>query len=204
MGASSSSRIGWFMKISRAFVQRCLISYSCSCTGLPGRLPRTVIEKSGKKRDDHQHRCLNKSKPQHSLGVKMRKRGHIFQPRQPFFPADPRQLMRNTAALLRLRLHAAGQPGPTLVLVLRRHPAWTAPCGVCMPLLYHAPDRRPNDTRHPPSNSRSMTESRSISVTVSAIARSGFSIVETLTEGARYECCWWKKQGPNVDPLRLR
>ena len=44
MGASSSNRIGWFMKISRAFVQRYLISYSCSCTGLPGRLPRTVIK----------------------------------------------------------------------------------------------------------------------------------------------------------------
>jgi hypothetical protein len=28
MGASSSRRIGWVMKISRAFVQRCLISYS--------------------------------------------------------------------------------------------------------------------------------------------------------------------------------
>lgn len=41
MGASSSSRMGWFMKISRAFVHRYLISYSCSCTGFPGRLPRT-------------------------------------------------------------------------------------------------------------------------------------------------------------------
>ncbi len=30
------------MKISRAFVHRYLISYSCSCTGLPGRLPRTA------------------------------------------------------------------------------------------------------------------------------------------------------------------
>jgi hypothetical protein len=30
MGASSSRRIGWLMKISRAFVQRNLISYSCS------------------------------------------------------------------------------------------------------------------------------------------------------------------------------
>jgi hypothetical protein len=29
------------MKISRALVQRYLISYSCSCTALPGRLPRT-------------------------------------------------------------------------------------------------------------------------------------------------------------------
>ena len=29
------------MKISRALVQRYLISYSCSCTGFPGRLPRT-------------------------------------------------------------------------------------------------------------------------------------------------------------------
>ena len=47
MGASSSNRMGWFMKISRAFVQRYLISYSCSCTGLPGRFPRTVIKKEG-------------------------------------------------------------------------------------------------------------------------------------------------------------
>lgn len=49
MGASSSNRIGWFMKISRAFVQRYLISYSCSCTGLPGRFPRTIKmeEKNG-------------------------------------------------------------------------------------------------------------------------------------------------------------
>lgn len=30
------------MKISRAFVQRYLISYSCNWTGFPGRLPRTV------------------------------------------------------------------------------------------------------------------------------------------------------------------
>ena len=41
MGASSSSRMGWLMKISRAFVQRYLISYSCSWTGFPGRFPRT-------------------------------------------------------------------------------------------------------------------------------------------------------------------
>ena len=41
MGASSSSKMGWLMKISRAFVQRYLISYSWSCTGFPGRLPRT-------------------------------------------------------------------------------------------------------------------------------------------------------------------
>lgn len=42
IGASSSSSIGWLMKISRAFVQRCLISYSASWTGFPGRLPRTA------------------------------------------------------------------------------------------------------------------------------------------------------------------
>jgi len=30
MGASNSSKIGWFMKISRALVHRYLISYSCS------------------------------------------------------------------------------------------------------------------------------------------------------------------------------
>jgi len=44
MGASSSRRIGCVIKISRAFVQRYLISYSWSCTGLPGRFPRTVNE----------------------------------------------------------------------------------------------------------------------------------------------------------------
>ena len=41
MGASSSSKMGWLMKISLAFVHRYLISYSWSCTGFPGRLPRT-------------------------------------------------------------------------------------------------------------------------------------------------------------------
>lgn len=55
MGASSSNRIGWFMKISRAFVQRYLISYSCSCTGLPGRFPRTV--KKREKKDTDQYSC---------------------------------------------------------------------------------------------------------------------------------------------------
>lgn len=30
------------MKISRAFVHRYFISYSASCTGFPGRLPRTA------------------------------------------------------------------------------------------------------------------------------------------------------------------
>lgn len=35
------------MKISRAFVQRNLISYSERFTGLPGRLPRTVDGKGG-------------------------------------------------------------------------------------------------------------------------------------------------------------
>lgn len=42
MGASNSRRMGWLIKISLAFVQRYFISYSCSCTGLPGRFPRTV------------------------------------------------------------------------------------------------------------------------------------------------------------------
>lgn len=37
--------MGWFIKISRALVQRNLISYSCSCTCFPGRLPRTVQER---------------------------------------------------------------------------------------------------------------------------------------------------------------
>lgn len=41
MGASSSSRMGWLMKISLAFVHRYLISYSANWTGFPGRLPRT-------------------------------------------------------------------------------------------------------------------------------------------------------------------
>ena len=42
MGASNSSRMGWLIKISLAFVHRYFISYSCSWTGLPGRFPRTV------------------------------------------------------------------------------------------------------------------------------------------------------------------
>lgn len=41
MGASSSRRMGCEMKISRALVQRYLISVSNSWTCLPGRLPRT-------------------------------------------------------------------------------------------------------------------------------------------------------------------
>jgi hypothetical protein len=41
IGASSSRRIGCEMKISRALVQRNLISCSRSCTCLPGLLPRT-------------------------------------------------------------------------------------------------------------------------------------------------------------------
>ena len=45
IGASSSSRIGWLMKISLAFVHKYLISYSASWTGFPGRLPRTVSRK---------------------------------------------------------------------------------------------------------------------------------------------------------------
>ena len=40
-GASSSRRMGWLMKISRAFVQRNRISYSASWTCFPGRFPRT-------------------------------------------------------------------------------------------------------------------------------------------------------------------
>lgn len=41
MGASSSSKMGCEMKISRAFMHRPRISVSKSCTCLPGRLPRT-------------------------------------------------------------------------------------------------------------------------------------------------------------------
>ena len=44
IGASSSSRIGWLMKISLAFVHKYLISYSASWTGFPGRLPRTMAK----------------------------------------------------------------------------------------------------------------------------------------------------------------
>ena len=45
IGASSSSRIGWLIKISLAFVHKYLISYSASWTGFPGRLPRTITKK---------------------------------------------------------------------------------------------------------------------------------------------------------------
>ena len=46
IGASSSSRIGWEMKISRALVHRYLISVSSSCTCFPGLLPRTSRRRS--------------------------------------------------------------------------------------------------------------------------------------------------------------
>jgi len=46
MGASSSSRMGWEMKISRALVQRYRISASSSWTCFPGRLPRTSKRRS--------------------------------------------------------------------------------------------------------------------------------------------------------------
>lgn len=46
IGASSSSRIGWEMNISRALVQRYRISASSSWTCLPGRLPRTSRSRS--------------------------------------------------------------------------------------------------------------------------------------------------------------
>ena len=36
--------LGWLMKISRARVHRKRISYSCSWTCLPGRLPRTALD----------------------------------------------------------------------------------------------------------------------------------------------------------------
>ena len=41
MGASSSKSTGWFMKISRALVQRLRICSSVRLTCLPGREPRT-------------------------------------------------------------------------------------------------------------------------------------------------------------------
>lgn len=46
MGASSSSRMGCEMKISRALVQRKRISDSSNCTCLPGRLPLTSKRRS--------------------------------------------------------------------------------------------------------------------------------------------------------------
>ena len=46
MGASSSSNIGWEMKISRAFVHKYRISASNSCTCFPGLLPRTSRRRS--------------------------------------------------------------------------------------------------------------------------------------------------------------
>jgi hypothetical protein len=46
IGASSSNRIGWEMKISRALVQRYRISASSSWTCLPGLLPRTSSRRS--------------------------------------------------------------------------------------------------------------------------------------------------------------
>lgn len=63
MGASNSNRIGWFMKISRAFVQRYLISYSCNCTGLPGRFPRTAEKKAEK----NGHQSIPVEKLEHGL-----------------------------------------------------------------------------------------------------------------------------------------
>ena len=41
-GASSSRSIGWLRKISRDFKHRPRISFSASCTFLPGREPRTT------------------------------------------------------------------------------------------------------------------------------------------------------------------
>nr|POE77548.1 hypothetical protein CFP56_09195 [Quercus suber] len=46
IGASSSRRMGWLMKISRALVQRKRISVSSNCTCFPGLLPRTSSRRS--------------------------------------------------------------------------------------------------------------------------------------------------------------
>lgn len=46
IGASSSSRMGCEMKISRALVHRYRISVSSNCTCLPGRLPLTSRRRS--------------------------------------------------------------------------------------------------------------------------------------------------------------
>lgn len=46
MGASSSRRLGWLMKISRDAAQSCLISDSVSCTNFPGFEDRTSISLS--------------------------------------------------------------------------------------------------------------------------------------------------------------
>lgn len=43
MGASSSRRLGWLIKISRDATQSCLISDSVSCTSFPGFEDRTSI-----------------------------------------------------------------------------------------------------------------------------------------------------------------
>lgn len=65
MGASSSSRMGWLIKISLAFVHRYFISYSCSCTGFPGRLPRTelaryrVSDGAGRRHDEGTRRTAH-------------------------------------------------------------------------------------------------------------------------------------------------
>jgi len=50
------------MKISRAFVQRNLISYSANCTCLPGRLPRTLLELNKKKGIPSNNRSIIESR----------------------------------------------------------------------------------------------------------------------------------------------
>ena len=48
IGASSSSRMGWLMKISLAFVHRNRISASPSWTCFPGRFPRTFASRGSR------------------------------------------------------------------------------------------------------------------------------------------------------------
>jgi hypothetical protein len=61
-GASSSRRMGWLMKISRAFVQRNRISYSASWTCLPGRLPRTGVSCLGVEGVPSSNRSITESR----------------------------------------------------------------------------------------------------------------------------------------------
>jgi hypothetical protein len=76
MGASSSRRMGWLIKMSLAFVQRYLISYSWSWTGFPGRLPRTAIQR--KPRSEQAVDCPRRKSRNPQLGSRCptRQRGY--------------------------------------------------------------------------------------------------------------------------------
>lgn len=149
MGASSSNKIGWFMKISRAFVQRYLISYSCSCTGLPGRLPRTVIKKR-KKTDAHQYCC---SKTRARSGMRMRRDcSRDASSTQKDFFHRPMPTHHDTAACCAAdpttadALHPPPKP-PS------RPPGEDGTLGVCITStsLHATPERRPSHRHTPPT-----------------------------------------------------